>query len=174
MTPDQIDNRLAYLGKAAAPVCRAAVSAGVKDLATRIKSAAPVAKNWRKVDGKLIAPGGMKQSIGWKVSSKNKVISARAGVDVGSSAKKKSIFGARHGHWYLLGTTLRYTGFLRVRVKGKTVDLRRTKSTIRYRGRMTPGVGFVRYTTSTSESAIWNVVIDKLAKGIEKAAVRQG
>jgi len=174
MTPDQIDNRLAYLGKAAVPVCRAAVNAGAKELSARIQSAAPVGKKWRKVNGQMVAPGAMKRSINFRVTSKNKVISAKAGLDVGKRKDADKNRGG-HGHLFVEGTDERYTGFSRVRVKGKTVDLKRTKSTIRYRGRAPAhSPSFIKTASASAESTVWQVVIDKLSKGIEKAAVRQG
>jgi len=174
MTPEQLDYNLAYLGKAAVPVCRAAVNAGVKDLSKRIQAAAPVGKKWRKVNGQMVAPGEMKRSVNFRVSSKNKVISAKAGLDVGKRKTGDNNRGG-HGHLFVEGTDERYTGFSRVRVKRKAVDLKRTESTIRYRGRAPAHApSFIKTASASAESAVWQVIVDKLSKGIEKAAVRQG
>lgn len=175
-TFEQLDRQLAYIGAAAKGVCRTATRAGAKVLADAESAAAPIAKKGRRVNGVWINPGGMNRSIGYSgLKASTGLIGAKAGLDVGK--REPGAARGSHGHLYIQGTDRRYTGFTRVRSRGRLVDMKvkRGRSGIKHRG-ISPAhlPSFIKTASTSAEQSAMVVVQQKIVQGIERAMTRQG
>lgn len=176
VTFDELERQLAYVGSAAAGVCRTATRAGAKVIADAERAAAPQADEGRRVNGRWIEPGGMRRSIGYSgLKASGGAIGAKAGLDVG----KRNPDGERasHGHLYVQGTDRRYTGFSRVRSRGKLVDmkLKSDRYAVKHRG-ISPAhlPSFIRIASESAADNALGVVQQKIIEGIDRAITRQG
>lgn len=174
VTFDELEQRLAYIGRSAVSVCRTATRNGAKVHAAAQAAAAPVAKHGRRVNGVWVNPGGMRRSIGFGgLRAKNGLVGAKAGLDV----RKKNPEAGRgsHGHLYVEGTDYRYTGFRRVRVRGKLADMKRNQNKIRFTGKSPPNLpSFIVLASQSADAEAVAVVVRSIITGIERAATRQG
>lgn len=172
----ELDRKLAFIGNAAGGVCRHATAVGAKWLAKKMSDVSPVyvgKPRYRK--GKFVRPGGMKRSFGGTgLKASGPVARAKAGLDVGK--KGRSDDTGSHGHLYIKGTAMRWTGFVRDRGRGKTsFALKRTANRIRYTGISPPHMpSFVKQAANNNASAMWQVVADSIEVGIAKAIAKQG
>lgn len=172
MTFDEMEQKLAYIGKAAeGAVLRKASLDGAKVLAVRMQAATPVVKT-----------GSMRASVGFRgMRARANSGAAKAGFNVGKKGldiKKdgtKTNVG-RHGHLFVLGTDHRYRGFVRDRGFGKTkFAVKRTKNGIRYTGRMPSALpSFIRLAATSAQSEVMTTVSASIQQGIEKAINKQG
>lgn len=164
------ERKLAFVGKAAPGVARGASRDGAKFLAARMQAAAPMSDGARRVGGKIVKPGGMKRSIGFRgLRAKPNSGGAKAGFDVGKKVKGEE--RGSHGHLYVEGTDERYTGFHRIRKRGKTVEVVRNKqrNKIEYRGRSPAHKpSFIKTVTTAAEPQMWDVVIESINQRTEK------
>lgn len=182
MTFDDMEQKLAFIGKAAGAVLRRASLAGAKVLAVRMQNAAPVAKEGRKVNGREVAPGGMRRSIGFRgTRARVNMGSAKAGLNVGKQGldfTKKGVKTnvARHGHLYVVGTDHRYRGFVRARGYPNTkYAVKRTKNRIRYTGRAPAHLpSFIKTSAESAKPDVLTTVTASIQDGIEKAIHMQG
>lgn len=168
------ERRLAYIGKAAKSVARKGADAGAKLLQKKLQDASPVAKRSRKVRGRIIQPGAMKRSIGWsRLKLSGDLTGAKTGFDVGQ--KNRTDESGSHGHLFVQGTADRWSGFVRIRSRGKTTGLKRTKNQIRYRGSAPAHKpSFIQATTSSAKTDVESAIFAAVNAGIEKAARDQG
>lgn len=178
MTFGEMETKLAYIGNAARSVCRLATNKGAKRLSERQKAAAYVSERPRKVDGRIVAPGGMRDSIGWRPLKTGKEISGgKAGLDVGK-LKKDEEFRSGQGHLYVLGTDHRYHGVVRARGYPNSkheVKLTRPKLKLHYTGKARPHLpSFIKMASQAAEAEVMQVVADAIVTGIEKEITKQG
>lgn len=176
MTFDEMETKLAYIGNAARSVCRLATNKGAKLLMTKQRAAAFVAERPRKINGKIVMPGGLRDSIGWRpMKTVPEISGGKAGLDVGKR-KKDSPVKAGHGHLYVMGTDHRYRGFVRaIGYPNTKYAVKRTKNRIGYTGKARPHLpSFVKTASQAAEAEVMQVVADAIVSGIEKAVTKQG
>lgn len=176
VTFDELERRLAYVGRAAVGICRVATRNGARVIAEAETAASPVAKHGRRVKGVWVEPGGMRRSIGFSgMKASTGIAGAKAGLDVGKRNPDDS--RGSHGHLYVEGTDLRYTGFRRIRIRGKLVDMKLTgnRSNILFRGRSLPHLpSFITTSSASAQTEALNTVIESISAGIARAITRQG
>lgn len=177
VTFEELEQKLAYIGQTASgSVIRTASRAGAKVLADAQRSAAPSADKGRRVNGVWVNPGGMKRSVGYSgLKAKTGTAGAKAGLDVG----KRNPEGSRgsHGHLFIQGTDRRYTGFTRVRSRGKLVDMKikGNRTSIKHRG-VSPAhlPSFIKSASDSASQSAMEAVKQSIIQGIEKAVTKQG
>lgn len=171
----EADRKLAYIGNQAPVAARAATRAGAKYLSVRMKEVSPVAKKPRKQGDKIIQPGGMRRSIGWSgLKQRGSIAASKTGFDVGKRGRSDAT--GSHGHLFVGGTALRWTGFQRDRGRLKTsFAVKRTKHAIKYTGASPPHMpSFIKTTTEANLSTVSQIMFDELKAAIEKSIVKQG
>lgn len=184
LTFDEMEQKLAYIGKSAGAVLRKASLDGARVLAVRMQNAAPQAEEGRKVNGREVAPGGMRRSIGFRgVRARGYQGAAKAGLNVGKQGLDFKKDGtatnvARHGHWFILGTDHRYHGVVRNRSRLATkhaVTLTRSWKKLHYTGRAPANLpSFIKTTAESAKPEVLTVVSASIQQGIEKAISKQG
>lgn len=178
----EADRKLAYIGNQAPVAARAATRAGAKYLSVRMKEVSPVSKRTKKVDGKTVKlGGGMKRSIGWSgLKQRGNIAASKAGFDVGKRGRSDAT--GSHGHLYVSGTAMRWTGFKRIRNKGatsfalqKSFEVGWSRKAIKYTGAARPHMpSFIKTTTEANLSTVSQIMFDELKAAIEKSIVKQG
>lgn len=174
LTFDQLEQKLAYIGKAANGVVRSALGKGSKVLVRAMQAAAPVYSGGpRVVNGQSITPGRLKASIGSRVRVNKSVVMAKAGIEVGQRPGSGT---APHAHLVAAGTAMRHTGEKGIwQGKGKPRRIVKTGNPTFNRGRIVPGkFDFIKKSTAASGDTAWGVVVTAITEGIERAAIKQG
>lgn len=179
MTLDEIEQKLAYLGKASKRIAQAAVLAGAKVMAASQASLAKVGTSGRRLNGKAIIPGGMKRSIKARsMKATAGVAGAKSGLDVGRRPKDADPeTGARghHGHLFVGGTVRRETGSVRVRIGRKTVGRKPTGNPVMNRGIMPSShPSFIKTGAAAAESQVVTTMHATLSRLIGRAMERLG
>jgi hypothetical protein len=175
MTPEQLDYQLAFIGNVAARrLAKAASRAGAKVLARRQRLLAPMPGTAQHATGRLrnsIRDGSMKDN--------GLIVGSKAGFDVGRRQATDSE-GTRqesgnHGHLYVLGTELRWTGFRRDRRKGHKFELFRNKNEIRFRGRAPAHLpSFIASAAESGADEVREAMVHSLSTNLPKEITKQG
>jgi len=184
MSLDEIEQKLAYLGKASVAVARRAVLAGAKVVARKQQDAAIAAvansNRDRSKRGRVRkSTGALRRSIKARsVRATGSVVGAKSGFDVGKRKKDADpSTGAigHHGHLFVGGTVRRFTGSVRVRIGRKTVGRKPTGNPVQHRGIMPANQpSFIRVAAQAAESQVQKVIHDSLVTGIERAIDKLG
>ena len=125
MSLQQIEQKLAYLGKQAIPVARRAVLAGAKIVAAK-QQAATYAVVAKTKEGKVVrSTGAMRRSIKARsMKTTGSQVGAKSGFDVGrrkKDADPQTGSLGHHGHLFIGGTVRRFTGSKRNRIGRRVI-----------------------------------------------------
>jgi hypothetical protein len=179
---DEIEQKLAYLGKASVAVARRAVLAGANVIATKQQDAAIAAvasSNRNRERPQRKSTGALRRSIKARsVRATGSIVGAKSGFDVGKRKKDADpSTGAigHHGHLFVGGTVRRFTGSVRVRIGRQTVGRKPTGNPEQNRGIMPANQpSFIRAAAQAAESQVQQVIHESLVTGIERAIDKLG
>ena len=164
------------MGKSAVRILRSGVRKGQNILDVSIAAQALRYDGRRVVNGHVINPGGLGNSIGSTLgrTRSDGSFDAKTGLAVGKSSvpldeqvtKGKKAVG--YGHWGILGTENRWTG-AKVRKTKKGVRVRRTGNPTYFRGKVNP-TGFVQSGASAAKGQAETAVVLEVEQQIQKQA----
>ncbi len=178
LTPDQLEQKLAFLGDAGVRVARSAVLAGARLIAKKQQDGARVAVA-RDAKGTVRSTGSMRRSIKARnIRVTGQIAAAKSGFDVGRRKKDADPdTGAtgHHGHLFIGGTVRRETGSVRIRIGRKVVGRKLTGNPVRNRGIMPASQpSFIKTAADAAQSEVAAVIKDKLINGIQRAVDNLG
>lgn len=179
MSLDQIEQKIAYLGKASVAVARRAVLASAKVVARKQQDAARVAVAMNDKGKPVRSTGSMRRSIKARsIKTSGTTVGAKSGFDVGKRKKDADAeTGAlgHHGHLFIGGTVRRETGSVRVRIGRKTVGRKPTGNLVMNRGIMPAHKpSFIAAAADGAKSEVDAVMKEKLIEGLDKAIEKLG
>ena len=168
--------RLSGLGKSAVRVLRSGVRKGQNVLDTSIASQALKYDGRRVVNGHVINPGGLGNSIGSTLgrTRSDGSFDAKTGLAVGKTSVPldeqvtKGKKAVSYGHWGIMGTVNRWTG-AKTRKTKKGLRVRRTNYPTYFRGKVEPTC-FVQSGAAAGKNAAETAVLTEVERQIQKQA----
>jgi hypothetical protein len=176
MSLDEIEIKLAYLGKASIRIARAAVLAGARVIEKKQQAAATAAVTGGKQRGGVVrkSTGAMRRSIKARsIRPSGSTVGAKSGFDVGrrkKDADPNTGVTGHHGHLFVGGTVRRFTGSVRIRVGRKVVGRKPTGNPVQNRGVMPAAQpSFIKTAAASAQGEVSTAIHSSLVIGIARA-----